>query len=50
MGLPPYQHVECFDCGFENIGPTAMMLGKKHAKDHGHTVHWTQQHTGFWEG
>lgn len=46
-----YQKVECDmpGCSFVKEGPTALMLGKKHAKDHGHRVFWRQEHTGMFE-
>lgn len=42
-----YQKIECNDCSFEKTGQTALMLGKKHSNDHGHTVFWVQEHTGL---
>jgi hypothetical protein len=41
-----YQRVECNECRFNHESQTALMLGKKHANDTGHTVFWLQEHTG----
>lgn len=52
MSDGPYQRVECDEpgCSWENEGPTALMLGKKHATAHGHDVFWLQETTGWFSG
>lgn len=48
--IGPYQRAECMDCGEVWETPTpALMVGKKHAKDHGHLVFWDQETGGQWD-